>query len=65
MVVMIAAPRIQAQIAPGPARPAARQAPNNQPEPMIEPRPVSMRAKGPTSRRSDCSDMKSLAVRTP
>ncbi|MCW0460841.1 hypothetical protein NB717_001909 [Xanthomonas sacchari] len=51
MVVTIAAPSTQAQIAPGPASPAARQAPNSQPEPMIEPRPVSIRANGPTSRR--------------
>src|SRR6185312_11076766 len=49
--MMIAAPITHAQIAPGPAICAARHAPNNQPEPMIEPRPVSIRANGPTSRR--------------
>src|SRR5450432_11033 len=43
----------QAQTASGPASPAARQAPNSQPEPMIEPRPVSIKAKGPTSRRME------------
>src|SRR6185437_11672059 len=37
-------------MAPGPAIPAARQAPNNHPDPMIEPSPVSIRAKVPTSR---------------
>src|ERR1700756_4844245 len=51
MVMMIAAPNTHAQTAPGPAKPAAFHAPNSQPEPMIEPRPVSMRANGPTSRR--------------
>src|SRR6476659_4396974 len=51
IIVTATAPITQAQIAPGPARPAARQAPNSQPEPMIEPRPVSIRANGPTSRR--------------
>jgi hypothetical protein len=50
-VVITAAPMIQAQIAPGPASCAACQAPNSQPEPMIEPRPVNIRAQGPTSRR--------------
>src|SRR6185312_1372547 len=49
--MMIAAPITQAQMAPGPAICAARHAPNSQPEPMIEPRPVSIRANGPTSRR--------------
>ena len=50
MMMMIAAPSTQAQTAPGPASPAARQAPNSQPEPMMEPSPVSMSAKVPTCR---------------
>src|SRR4051794_27464260 len=51
MVMMIAAPSTHAHTAPGPASPAARHAPNSHPEPMIEPSPVSIRAKVPTSRR--------------
>src|SRR5690348_1753654 len=49
--MMTTAPISHAQIAPGPAICAARHAPNSQPEPMMEPRPVSIRANGPTSRR--------------
>src|ERR1700747_2736313 len=41
----------QAQIASGPAGRATLAAPNSQPEPMIEPRPVYIRAMAPTSRR--------------
>ncbi len=41
---------IQAQIAAGPAIFAAFQAPKSQPEPMIDPRPVSMSAIGPMFR---------------
>src|SRR5262249_15439570 len=51
IVVMITAPSTHAQTAPGPAIPAARQAPNSHPDPMIEPNPVSIRAMLPTSRR--------------
>src|SRR6185312_5938511 len=61
---MITAPITQAQIAPGPAICAARQAPNSQPEPMIEPRPVSIRANGPTSRRIELlEDMETPGAR--
>src|SRR6185312_11833236 len=45
------APITQAQIAPGPANWAARHAPNSQPEPMMEPKPVNISATAPTSRR--------------
>ena len=45
------APITHAQIAPGPASCAARHAPNSQPEPMIEPRPVNISAHAPTLRR--------------
>src|ERR1700678_2001941 len=38
-------------MAPGPASCAARQAPNSQPEPMIDPSPVNISATAPTSRR--------------
>src|ERR1700733_6810526 len=38
-------------MAPGPASWAARHAPNNQPEPMMEPKPVNISAMAPTSRR--------------
>src|SRR5690348_1050828 len=48
---MTTAPMIQAQIAPGPVSSAARQAPNSQPDPMIEPRPVNISAIAPTWRR--------------
>src|SRR5215469_427124 len=48
---MMSAPMIHAQTASGPANPAARHAPNSQPEPMIEPRPISINANAPTSRR--------------
>src|SRR5262252_13346 len=51
MVMMTTAPSTQAHTAPGPASPAARQAPNSQPEPMMEPRPVIIRARVPTCRR--------------
>src|ERR1700733_4405422 len=51
IVLMTIAPITYAQIASGPAMPAARHAPNSQPEPMIEPNPVSINANGPTSRR--------------
>src|SRR5690625_5184585 len=51
MTMMMAEPMTQAQVAPGPAICAAFQAPNNQPEPIIEPRPVNIRAHAPTSRR--------------
>src|ERR1700729_4114343 len=60
--MMIAAPSTHAHTAPGPARPAAFHAPNSQPDPMIEPRPVSIRANGPTSRwRGLDEDMKAPA----
>src|SRR5579871_1978282 len=49
--VMTTAPITHAHTAPGPASCAARQAPNNQPEPMIEPKPVNIKAMAPTSRR--------------
>src|SRR5580698_7450597 len=48
---MTAAPMIQAYTAPGPASWAARQAPNSQPEPMMDPKPVNMSAIAPISRR--------------
>lgn len=44
------APMIHAQIAAGPAIFAAFQAPNSQPEPIIEPSPVSINANGPMFR---------------
>jgi len=51
----------QAQIDPGPARPAARQAPNSHPDPMIEPSPVSHQCKGADSRRIGLGEL----MRTP
>src|SRR5580698_6421362 len=42
-------------MAPGPASWAARQAPNSQPDPMMEPKPVNMSATAPTSRLMDLS----------
>src|SRR5579863_4830598 len=55
---MITAPITQAHTASGPARRAALEAPNSQPEPMMEPMPVMVRAMTPTSRcREDLFDM--------
>src|SRR6185437_13126412 len=48
---MITAPMIQEYTAPGPANWAARHAPNSQPDPMMEPKPVNISATAPTSRR--------------
>src|SRR5579875_768095 len=45
------APITHAQTAPGPASRAGRHAPDSQPEPMIEPRPVNISAHAPTLRR--------------
>jgi hypothetical protein len=50
-------------MAPGPASWAARQAPNNQPDPMIEPKPVNISAMAPTSRRIALSlDMQNFSL---
>jgi hypothetical protein len=48
--MMIRHPIIHEKIEAGPATFAAFQAPNNQPEPMIEPNPVNVNAKSPISR---------------
>ena len=56
---MITAPSTQAQMASGPANRAALEAPKSQPEPMMEPMPVMVRATTPTSRRrEDLFDMR-------
>ncbi len=44
-------PSSQAKIAMGPAMWVALNAPNSQPEPMIEPTPANSRPTGPTCRR--------------
>lgn len=50
MARITTAPMIHAQMAAGPAILAAFHAPNSQPDPMIEPSPVSIRANGPMFR---------------
>ncbi len=51
IVSATAAPMTQARMAAGPAMAAARSAPKSQPEPMIDPRPVAVRAMVPRDRR--------------
>ncbi|VVP52720.1 hypothetical protein PS898_05428 [Pseudomonas fluorescens] len=53
MASMTIAPMIQAKMAAGPASAEACQAPNSQPEPIIEPRPVSKSGQSPILRFAD------------
>ncbi|CAI8895293.1 hypothetical protein EMIT0194P_20540 [Pseudomonas serbica] len=50
MARMTTAPMIQAKMAAGPAIMDACQAPNNQPDPIIEPKPVNISDIGPMFR---------------